>query len=232
MASKQIALPENIYNINNLFEKKYLNDNDNPFKIYKKIYNLDLYIAKNINNLNYYYIDFPFNKKINPQFIIKYLKNIDYRNAFSHESINFNIIKKTSENVWSEEEIYKGHKTIYNVLMTTFKLYFYNNSNDFNTNVSQAKFYMSYKIFNNQNNYVLRFELVLNNMDLDQDIDINIYANMIFHLLKAIHKKFKLENELENKSLVIDPPKEIINNNVVKPWWDFFSCCTGRKEKL
>ena len=93
MGSKQIALPENIYNINNVFEKKYTNDNDNPFKFYKKIYNLDLYIAKNINNLNYYYIDFPINKKINPQFVIKYFKNADYRNVFSHESINFYIIK-------------------------------------------------------------------------------------------------------------------------------------------
>ena len=58
--------------------------------------------------------------------------------------------------------------------------------NIFNTNVSQAKHYMSYKIFSNPNNYVLRFELVLNNMDLDQDIDINVYVNMIYNLLKTM----------------------------------------------
>ena len=52
MGSKQISLPENIYNINNLFEKKYILQEDNPFKFYKKIYNLDLYIEKNINKLN------------------------------------------------------------------------------------------------------------------------------------------------------------------------------------
>ena len=38
MGSKQISLPENIYNINNLFEKKYVLQEENPFKFYKKIY--------------------------------------------------------------------------------------------------------------------------------------------------------------------------------------------------
>jgi hypothetical protein len=61
MESKQISLPENIYNIYNFYSKKYLLQDENPFKICKKIYNLDLYLAKNINNLNYYYIDFPIN---------------------------------------------------------------------------------------------------------------------------------------------------------------------------
>ena len=227
MGSKQISLPENIYNINNLFEKKYILQEDNPFKFYKKIYNLDLYIAKNINNLNYYYIDFPINKNINPQFVIKYLKNSDYRNAFSHESLNFYLINKTSENSWKEDEIYKGHKTNYHVLMTTFQLFFYNDVNIFNTNISQAKYYMSYKIFNNQNNYVLRFELVLNNMDLDQDIDINIYVNMIYNLLKIIHKKFKEEPEIK-----IEEP-EIKKPEIVKPWWDIFSWCSdNRKDNI
>ena len=95
MGSKQISLPENIYNINSFFEKNILQE-DNSFKFYKKIYNLDLYIARNINNLNYYYIDFPINKNINPNFVIKYFKNSDYRNAFSHESLSFNLTSKTS----------------------------------------------------------------------------------------------------------------------------------------
>ena len=227
MGSKQISLPENIYNINNLFEKKYILQEDNPFKFYKKIYNLDLYIAKNINNLNYYYIDFPINKNINPQFVIKYLKNSDYRNAFSHESLNFYLINKTSENSWKEDEIYKGHKTNYHVLMTTFQLFFYNDVNIFNTNISQAKYYMSYKIFKTIDNYILRFEIVLNNMDLDQDIDINIYVKMIYNLLKIIHKKFKEEPEIK-----IEEP-EIKKPEIVKPWWDIFSWCSdNRKDNI
>ena len=227
MGSKQISLPENIYNINNLFEKKYILQEDNPFKIYKKIYNLDLYIAKNINNLNYYYIDFPINKNINPQFVIKYLKNSDYRNAFSHESLNFYLTNKTSENSWKEDEIYKGHKINYHVLMTTFQLFFYNDVNIFNTNISQAKYYMSYKIFKTIDNYILRFEIVLNNMDLDQDIDINIYVNMIYNLLKTIHKKFKIELDI-----IIEEP-EIKKPEIKKPWWDIFSWCSdNRKDNI
>jgi hypothetical protein len=227
MGSKQISLPENIYNINNLFEKKYILQEDNPFKFYKKIYNLDLYIAKNINNLNYYYIDFPINKNINPQFVIKYLKNSDYRNAFSHESLNFYLTNKISENSWKEDEIYKGHKTNYHVLMTTFQLFFYNDVTIFNTNISQAKYYMSYKIFKTNDNYILRFEIVLNNMDLDQDIDINIYVNMIYNLLKTIHKKFKEEPEIK-----IEEP-EIKKPEIKKPWWDIFSWCSdNRKDNI
>lgn len=230
MESKQISLPENIYNINSFFEKNVLQE-DNSFKFYKKIYNLSLYIARNINNLNYYYIDFPINKNINPNFVIKYLKNIDYRNAFSHESLSFYLISKTSENSWKEDEIYKGHKTNYNVLMTTFQLFFYNDVSIFNTNTSQAKYYMSYKIFSKQNNYILRFEIVLNNMDLDQDIDINVYVNMIYNLLKTIHKKFKIDLDI-----IIDEPKTISQPveipKVVKPWWNFFLWCSdSRKEE-
>ena len=71
--------------------------------------------------------------------------------------MNFYLINKTSENSWKEDEIYKGHKTHYNVLMTTFQLFFYNDVNIFNTNISQAKYYMSYKIFKNIDNYILRF---------------------------------------------------------------------------
>jgi hypothetical protein len=190
----QFTLPENIYNINKLFEKtKDATWTENPFKFNKNIYNLNLYLARNVNNLNYYYIDFPISKKINPQFVIKYLKNIDYRNAFSHNTISFSLKKQINENVWKEDENYKGFITTYDVIMTTFQLFFYNDSDYFDTNISQAKFYMSYKIFSNEINYVLRFELVLNNLDLDQDIDVNIYVSMIFNLLKTIHKKFLID---------------------------------------
>ncbi len=231
MGSKQISLPENIYNIKSFYEKKFISQEDNPFKFYKKIYNLDVFLAKNINNLNYYYIDFPINKNINPNFVIKYFKNIDYRNAFSHESLSFYITSKISDNSWKEDEIYKGHKTNYNVLMTNFNIFFYNDVNIFNTNVSQAKYYMSYKIFSNPNNYILRFELVLNNMDLDQDIDINVYVNMIYNLLKTIHKKFKINLDIVIEEPEIKQPKVEIPK-IEKPWWESFAWCSNsRKEK-
>jgi len=229
MGSKQISLPENIYNINYIFEKN-IKQEDNPFKFFKKIYGLDLYLARNINNLNYYYIDFPINKNINPNFVIKYFKNIDYRNAFSHESLNFYITSKISDNSWKEDEIYKGHKTNYNVIMTNFSIFFYSNVNFFNTNVSQAKYYMSYKIFSNPINYILRFELVLNNMDLDQDIDINVYVNMIYNLLKTIHKKFQTNLDIIIEEQEIKPKVEI--PKIEKPWWEIFVWCSNsRKEK-
>jgi hypothetical protein len=232
MGSKQISLPENIYNINSFFEKKFISQEDNPFKFYKKLYNLNVFVAKNINNLNYYYIDFPINKNINPNFVIKYFKNIDYRNAFSHESLSFYLTNKTTENSWKEDEIYKGHKTNYHVLMTTFQLFFYNDVNIFNTNVSQAKYYMSYKIFKSIDNFILRFEIVLNNMDLDQDIDINIYVNMIYNLLKTIHKKFKIELDIIIEEPEIEEPK-IIKSEIKKPWWNIFSWCSdNRKDNI
>ncbi len=242
----QFTLPENIFNINSLFEKtKDTNWKENPFKVYKKVFNLNLNIARNKENFNYYYIDFPVSKQINPQFVIKYFKNIDYRNVFSHDSINFTLLNQTNENIWTEEENYKGSKNIYHVLMTTFQLFFYNNSNNFNTNTSQAKYYMSFKIFSSAQNYILRFELVLNNMDIDQDIDVNIYVNMIFNLLKIIHKKFKIDyqtdlnlngtNELENNdqtNISINEIETKINTNVTKRKLSLFSfCCENKKEQ-
>jgi hypothetical protein len=89
---------------------------------------------------------------------------------------------------------------------------------------------MSYKIFSNQNNYILRFELVLNNMDLDQDIDINVYVNMIYNLLKTIHKKFKSNLSIIEEPEVKQPQIEI--PEVIKPWWEIFVWCSNsRKEK-
>ena len=44
----QFTLPENIYNINNFFEKtKDTTWKENPFKFYKKVYNLNLNIFNN-----------------------------------------------------------------------------------------------------------------------------------------------------------------------------------------
>ena len=114
--------------------------------------------------------------------------------------------------------------------MNNFSIFFYNNVNIFNTNVSQAKYYMSYKIFSNPNNYILRFELVLNNMDLDQDIDINIYVNMIYNLLKTIHKKFKTNLDIVIEEPEVKQQKDI--PKVIKPWWDILIWCSNsRKEK-
>ena len=57
--------------------------------------------------------------------------------------------------------------------------------------MSNTKYYHAFKILNNNDKYILRFEIVLNCMDMDQDIDIIIYLNMIIRLLKATHDKFK-----------------------------------------
>jgi hypothetical protein len=45
----------------------------------------------------------------------------------------------------------------------------------------------------------LRFELVLNNMDIDQDIDINVYLNMILNILSVTYSKFKINFNIIDK---------------------------------
>ncbi len=195
---KQIKLPENIYYFYNFFEKsKEINNENNPFKFYKKIHNVDIKIAKNISSFNYYQIDIPIVKTINPSYLIHYIKNIEYRNIFSADSLSYKLIDTKDENNWAEEENYKGTRTHFNITSSKFQLIFYNNTNKFNTATSQAKFYNSYKILNDTNNYILRIEIVLNNLDIDQDIDINIYLNMIINILRAVYKKFKIPFELD-----------------------------------
>ncbi len=215
--SKQISLPENIYYFYNFFEKsKEINNLNNQFKFHKKIHNITINIAKNVSSFNYYQIDIPITKVINPGYLIQYFKNIEYRNIFSCNSLSYKLINKKDNNNWSEEENYKGTKTQYNITSTKFQIIFYTSVTKFNTSISQAKYYNSYKILNDSNNYILRFELVLNNLDIDQDIDVNIYLNMIINILRAVYKKFKLPFDLDIKSddkTIEDKVDDKVNNN-------------------
>lgn len=208
MNTKQLYLPQNIYDIYTLFEKtKDISWKENPFIFLKIHYSIPIKIAKNISNLNYYQIDIPINKKINPIYIIKYLKNIDYRNYFSSQTISFNIIKKIDNENWIEQENYRGIKINYivNYNQSKFYILFYNN-NWFPNNIiiSQTKYYHCFKILNSNDKYILRFEIVLNNMDIDQNIDICIYLEMLINIIHAIYNKFniifKLEHDLELKT--------------------------------
>lgn len=197
----QITLPEDVYKIFNLFEKTSdPNWSDNPFKEFKTIDTIKIKIARNISNLNYYIVDIPFSGQLNPKFIIKYIKNINYRNYFSGDFISFRILHQINEQHWKEEENYSGHKTVFNVLNFNFQLLFYNSNDNVNTNTSEAKYYNSYRILKKNNGYVLRFELVLNNMDIDQDIDINVYLNMLLNILRAVYTRYKLTFDIVNKN--------------------------------
>ena len=170
MVNNQISLPENIYKMYNLFEKS--NDilwKDNPFKNFKSIGDVNIKMARNLSNLNYYIVDIPFNNQINPNFLIQYIKNIDYRNYFSSDSISFKVIKEINKNNWIEEEKYCGFKNLFNVITFKFQILFYNPSDNLDTNISQAKYYNCYKIFKNNDKYILRLELVLNNLDIDHN---------------------------------------------------------------
>ena len=60
---------------------------------------------------------------------------------------------------------------------------------DFKENLKGA---YSFKILNSENEYILRFEIILNNMDIDQIIDIKIYLEMLINILKAVHNKFNI----------------------------------------
>jgi hypothetical protein len=193
----QICLPSNIYNAYIFFET---NDKDS-FVFFKRIHGIPVKIAKNILNLNYYQIDIPINKLINPKYIIKYLKDINYRNYFSSDTIFFKETKKETNTKWTEIENYKGIKIEYIVHYNEKQFYilFYNeNWYSENINISQTKYYHCFKILSSENNYVLRFEIILNNMDIDQLIDIHIYLDMLINILRAIYSKFKIVFKLDH----------------------------------
>jgi hypothetical protein len=200
MNKAQISLPINIYDSYIFFEK----NEEDTFTFLKRIHGIPIKIAKNISNLNYYQIDIPINKNINPKYIIKYLRDINYRNHFSSDTISFKQTKIINENKWIEVENYKEVKIQYivNYNEKQFYILFYNdNWFSQNINISQAKYYHCFKILNSEDNYILRFEIILNNMDIDQLIDIRIYLEMLINILRAIYNKFnfvfKLDHHLE-----------------------------------
>ena len=197
MNKTQICLPINIYNSYIFFE-------ENTFIFLKKIHGIPIKIIKNISNLNYYQIDIPINKIINPKYIIKYLKDINYRNCFSSDTINFNIHEFINENKWIEIENYKGIEIQYivNYNEKQFYILFYNEDwYPTDINISQTKYYHCFKLLSSTDNYILRFEIILNHMDIDQLIDIRIYLEMLINIFRAIYNKFnivfKLDHNLE-----------------------------------
>lgn len=202
---QQISLPKNIYDAYIFFDKTKNESNiNNPFVFFKKIHGVPVKIAKNILNLNYYQIDIPINKKINPSYLIKYLKEIDYRNYYSSDTISFKQVKIINDNKWIEKENYRGVETKYIVIYNQKQFYmlFYNeNWYPNNINISQTKYYHSFKILDSSDEYILRFEIILNHMDIDQLIDIHIYLNMLINIIRAIYNKFniifKLDHQLE-----------------------------------
>lgn len=205
MSIKQLFVPQNIFNIYNIFEKTRDSSwKENPFIFFKKIHCVPIKIAENISNLNYYQIDIPINKKINPLFLLKYLKDINYRNYYSSDTISFSIIKEIDDNKWIEKEKYRETDINYvvNYSESQFYLLFYNN--DWfpeNINISQTKYYHCFKILSTDDEYILRFEIVLNSMDFDQIIDIYIYLEMLINIVRANYEKnnivFKLDHMLE-----------------------------------
>jgi len=202
MNNIQIALPLNIYNAFLFFEKSRDDEwKENPFIFYKRIFGMSVKLAKNISNLNYYQIDIPINNKIKPSYLLQYLINIDYRNYFSSDKLSFKQIKKINNNKWIEIENYRGTEIKYmvNHNQKEFYLLFYNENWDSdNTNVLQNKYYHCFKILKSIEDNILRFEIILNNMDIDQIIDITVYLEMLINLIKAIHEKFKINyNQLE-----------------------------------
>lgn len=189
-----VSLPPKIFTIYQFFDKtKDNNWSENPFKFYKTIQNINVKIAKNISNLNFYQVDFIIDKKINPTFMIKYIRNIQYRNYFSTSAISFKEISKINENNWMEEENYNGAKTIFSCTASTYQLLFYTNADYTNSNISEAKYYNSYKILNDKSSYILRFETVYNFLDIDQNIDLSIYIQMLSNIIRAVYKQLHIK---------------------------------------
>ena len=194
-----IQLPKKPYIIYNFLEKcQDKNFDKNPFVDYKIFHNIQVKIARNISILNLYYLNIPFDKKIKPNFLLQYLKNIDYKNSFS-SNLSFKLINNISSTNWIEEEIYNDSKNIYICNMFNFKIIFYKKNENFNENISEVKYYQSYKILSEENNYILILEMVLNSMDIDQDQDINAQLQMLLNLLRAVYKINHLTFDLDDK---------------------------------
>jgi len=197
---KQIILPAAIYTIYNFFDKtrdsKWTN---NPFVFYKNINDITIKIAKDISNLNFYQLDIEISEKINPKFIIKYLQNIDYRNYYAANTLYYKLITKINNNKWTECEYHNQSRNLFNIVINPYIILFYNTTNNFKQNIADTKYYNCYKILkknypdkDSNVKYILRFESVFNIMDINQDIDIIIYVNMINRMLKAIYEKFNI----------------------------------------
>jgi hypothetical protein len=185
--SDQIILPENIYKIYTLFEKCV------GFVHFLTTNSVEIVVKKNISNMNYYQMDIPFSINLNPKYIIDYIKEINYRNHFSESQIKFTLIKTIDQSHWIEEELYRGHKTIFNViLLNKFHIIFYNGEDNSSTDTSESKYYNAYKILKTTNRYVLRFQIAFNCGDIDQTIDLMQYLKMILNIIKSVNSKFNI----------------------------------------
>ena len=196
---EQKVLPKKILTIYQFYEySKNPKWEENPFKEFKSELkeqnaNINIKLASNISNLNFYIIDWNVDKRISPGFIIKYLKDVKLRCIYSDPALNYKITSIiTKDKKWVEEETYKENTNTFICYLSQFEFLQYSDI-DINKDISESKIYIAYKILNAGDKFILRFEIVLNYMDIDQEIDLKIYINMINSILKAIYKKFKID---------------------------------------
>jgi hypothetical protein len=187
-----IILPKKIYAIYNFFEKTK-SVQFNPFKDYKSdnftYENITIKIAKNISDMNFYQVDFIINKKIQPSYVIQYISDPNLRTLYSDGAILYKQISKDNHKS-VEEEHYNDNKNTFNCILSKFMFLTYVDIE--NESIFNSKYYASYKILNNNVDYVLRFETALNQLDIDQEIDLDRYIKMIGNIIKAIYHKFKI----------------------------------------
>lgn len=199
MSPEQKVLPKKIFTIYDFFEQtKNPNWLDTPFKPFKPILkeqlaNYNIMIAMNISNLNFYIIDFSIDRRIPPSYIIKYIKDEKLRNHYSDPLLHYtvdSIINRDKK--WIETETYKNSVNKFICLLSSFEFLQYSEHDQNYNDVSESKYYIAYKILNAGDKNVLRFEIVLSSMDIDQEVDLMIYTDMITKILKIVHSKFRL----------------------------------------
>jgi hypothetical protein len=195
-----IVLPKRIFELYRYFE----NAINHPFKIYKpQIENTfkDLKImTTTMMEMNLYYIDFNISKEISPSYVMKYIKDVNIRNACSNNMLKYKAVIKNSDlsqsNKWNEEETYKDSVNNFICFGSKFNITCYTEEEENEVNdTSSIKYYISYKILSTPDNYILRFEIAVNSTDMDQEIDIYVYINMITNIIKAIYTKFKIQDK-------------------------------------
>ena len=199
MSTEQKSFPKNIFNIYQLFEQtKNPKWEANPFKVFKpqlkeQLNQYNIMIATNINELNLYIVDYIIDKKIPPAFVIKYIKDEKLRNLYSDPLLNYKVDSIIArDKKWVEEEKYKNSTNMFVCLLSSFDFIQYTEHDMDEKDVSESKVYIAYKILNAGDKNVLRFEVVLNNMDIDQEVDLYVYTSMITNILKAVYSKYRL----------------------------------------
>jgi hypothetical protein len=152
-------------------------------------YNLDKNIivkkiVDNYNNFNYYRWDKILDKNINPSYFFYYYKDPNIRCKLNNLIKNINIVNQTNENNWIET--FELYDRIFKVKIESdnYQLVGYTIDEKSDDILSSFKLF-NFMIREVNGQYLVRFEIVYDLFDMDQEIE-------LVNQIKAIEKLEKL----------------------------------------